>query len=394
MHDAGIAGLLANLLAILISAKLFGELAERWGQPAVLGELLGGVVLGCGLFSFFRPDDPVLAVLAEIGVIILLFETGINSDLPQLLKVGPVSLAVAGVGVVLPFLLGYGLMSALGYGGMQAVFIGAALTATSVGITARVLSDMGKLGIPEAQIVLGAAVIDDILGIIILSAVQGIAASGALSWTGVLRTTLLAAAFLTAAVWVGPRISERMVKLVHRMRVRGMLIVSAVCFAFAMALIAHSLGTAMIIGAFTAGIVLARTDKREDIDTALKPISDLFVPVFFVMVGTKVQLGAFNPLVPGNHAMLALAAALIALAILGKVASGWAVWGPGLNRLGIGVGMIPRGEVGLIFAQIGLAAGVIAGPLYTAVVGMVVVTTFLAPPLLKKILRDRKEAST
>ena len=394
MHDAGIAGLLANLLAILISAKLFGELAERWGQPAVLGELLGGVVLGCGLFSFFRPDDPVLAVLAEIGVIILLFETGINSDLPQLLKVGPVSLAVAGVGVVLPFLLGYGLMSALGYGGMQAVFIGAALTATSVGITARVLSDMGKLGIPEAQIVLGAAVIDDILGIVILSAVQGIAASGALSWTGVLRTTLLAAAFLTAAVWVGPRISERMVKLVHRMRVRGVLIISAVCFAFAMALIAHSLGMAMIIGAFTAGIVLARTDKREDIDTALKPISDLFVPVFFVMVGTKVQLGAFNPLVPGNHAMLALAAALIALAILGKVASGWAVWGPGLNRLGIGVGMIPRGEVGLIFAQIGLAAGVIAGPLYTAVVGMVVVTTFLAPPLLKKILRDRKEAST
>lgn len=388
MHESGIFGLLANLLAILLSAKLFGELAERWGQPAVLGELLGGVVLGFGLFPFFRPDDPALALLAEIGVILLLFETGINSDLSELLKAGPVSSAVAGVGIALPFLLGYGLMSALGYGGMQAVFIGAALTATSVGITARVLADMGRLGAPEAQIVLGAAVIDDILGIVILSAVQGIAASGSLSWAGVLRTTLLSAVFLAGALWLGPRISDRMLRVVHRMKVRGVLIVASLCFAFAMALLAHALGTAMIVGAFTAGIILARTDKREDIDTALKPISDLFVPVFFVMVGAKVQLGAFNPLVPGNRAMLGLAAALIVLAILGKLASGWAAWGKGLNRPAIGIGMIPRGEVGLIFAQIGLAAGIIAGPLYTAVVGMVVATTFIAPPLLKRALRD------
>ena len=389
MHEVGIAGLLASLLAILLSAKVFGELAERWGQPAVLGELLGGVVLGFGLFSFFRPEDPVLAILAEIGVILLLFETGINSDLSQLLKVGPVSLAVACVGVAVPFLLGYSLMAVLGYSRMQAVFIGAALTATSVGITARVLSDMGKLSAPEAQIVLGAAVIDDILGIIILSAVQGIASSGVLSWVSVLRTTLLAVVFLSIALWLGPHISNRLVRIVHHMRVRGVLIVSAVCFAFAMALLAHALGTAMIVGAFTAGIILARTDKREDIDTTLKPISDIFVPIFFVMVGAKVQLGAYNPMIPENRAMLGVAAALIILAVLGKVVSGWAVWGRGLNRLGIGVGMIPRGEVGLIFAQIGLAAGVIAAPLYTAVVGMVVVTTFLAPPLLKKVLRDR-----
>ncbi|HBL17332.1 MAG: hypothetical protein A2X36_11665 [Elusimicrobia bacterium GWA2_69_24] len=387
MHEPGIAGLLANLLAILLSAKLFGELAERWGQPAVLGELLGGVVLGFGLFPFFHPDDSVLAILAEVGVILLLFETGINSDLSQLLKVGPVSLAVASVGVAVPFLLGYGLMSLLGYGGMQAVFIGAALTATSVGITARVLADMGRLGIPEAQIVLGAAVIDDILGIIILSAVQGIAASGSLSWFSVLRTTLLAVVFLGAALWIGPHVSDVMVKIVHRMRVRGVLIVSALCFAFAMALLAQALGTAMIVGAFTAGIILARTDKREDIDTTLKPISDLFVPIFFVMVGAKVRLGAYNPFFPENRAMLGLAAALIVLAIIGKVVSGWAVWGRGLNRLGIGVGMIPRGEVGLIFAQIGLASGVIAVPLYTAVVGMVVATTFLAPLLLKRVLQ-------
>lgn len=385
MHEINVAGFLLNLLVILLSAKIFGEVAERLGQPAVLGELLGGVVLGFGLFRFFQPNDPALALMAELGVILLLFETGINSDLTQLLKVGPVSLAVACVGVAVPFALGYALMTALGWGGIQAVFIGAALTATSVGITARVLSDMGKLNIPEARIILGAAVIDDILGIIILSAVQGIASSGSLSWASVARTTFLAVGFLAVALWLGPQISKYLIGVVQRMRVRGILIVSAVVFAFATALLAHALGTALIVGAFTAGVLLAKTDKREDIDGALKPVSDIFVPIFFVMVGAKVQLGAYNPLVPGNYAMLALAALLILLAIIGKVISGWVVWGQGLNRLGIGVGMIPRGEVGLIFAQIGLASGVISLPLYAAVVGMVVITTFIAPPLLKKI---------
>ena len=388
MHELSVVGFLTNLTVILLSAKIFGEMAERLGQPAVLGELLGGVVLGFGFVGFFHPNDPALTLMAEFGVILLLFETGINSDLSQLLKAGPSSLAVAAVGVVTPFALGYGLMAALGYGGMQAVFVGAALTATSVGITARVLSDMGKLGLPEAQIVLGAAVIDDILGIIILSAVQGIAASGSLSLAAVARTTVLSAAFLSVALWLGPKFSQFLIGVVHGMKVRGMLIVSAVIFAFAMSLAAHAMGTALIVGAFTAGVLLARTDKREDIDGALKPVSDIFVPIFFVMVGAKVQLGAYNPLVPGNHKMILLALAMVALAVLGKVVSGWAARGPGLNRLGIGVGMIPRGEVGLIFAQIGLSSGVIGPPLYAAVVGMVVLTTFLAPPLLKKTFHN------
>lgn len=387
MHDINVAGFLTNLLVILLSAKLFGEIAERLGQPAVLGELLGGVVLGFGIFSFFHPDDPALALMAEFGIILLLFETGINSDLGSLLKVGPVSLAVACVGVALPFLLGWGLMAALGKGGMPAVFVGAAMTATSVGITARVLSDMGKLSAPESQIVLGAAVIDDVLGIIILSAVQGIASSGSLSWVAVARTTLLAAAFLGVALWIGPRISSFMVGVVKGMRVRGVLIVSAVCFAFAVALLAHALGTALIVGAFTAGALLASTDKREDIDGHLKPVADIFVPIFFVMVGAKVKLGAYNPLVAANLPMIGLAAGLVLLAVVGKLASGWAVRQRDLNRLAIGVGMIPRGEVGLIFAQIGLAAGIVEAPLYTAVVGMVVATTFLAPPLLKNAFR-------
>lgn len=387
MHDVNVPGFLANLLVILVSAKIFGELAERWGQPPVLGELLGGVVLGFGLFSFFRPDDPALALMAEFGVILLLFQVGVQSDLGQLLKVGPVSLVVACVGVAIPFLLGYGVMAALGQPGMQAVFVGAALTATSVGITARVLSDMGKLDLPESQIILGAAVIDDILGIIILSVVQGMAQSGEFSWWATSRTTLLAAVFLVAALLAGPYASRWLVKIVENMRGRGVLIASSISFAFALALLAHALGTALIVGAFTAGILLARTDKKTDVDEALKPVSDIFVPIFFVMIGAKVQLGVYNPLVPDNRAMLALTALIITVAILGKLLCGWAAWGKGLNRWGIGVGMIPRGEVGLIFAGIGLTSGVIGAPLYAAVVGMVVATTFLAPPLLKRAFR-------
>jgi Kef-type K+ transport system membrane component KefB len=326
-------------------------------------------------------------LVAGLGVVLLLFETGIGSDLGRLLSLGPVSLAVATVGVALPFAFGYAAMSLLGHGRPAAVFVGAALTATSVGITARVLADIGKLETHEAQIVLGAAVIDDVMGLIILSAVQGSATARGFSWGATARTTLLACAFLAAALYAGPALSTRLVRVVETMRVRGVLIVSAVCFAFAMALLAHALGTALIVGAFTAGILLARTDRKVDIDGALKPISDIFVPVFFVMVGAKVSLGAFNPAVPGNWPMLGLAGLLIVLAVLGKVASGWAAWGQGLNRLGIGIGMIPRGEVGLIFAQIGLSSGVIDTSLYTAIVGTVVVTTFIAPPLLVRVFK-------
>ena len=179
MHELDLVRFLAELLVILLSAKLFGELAERL---AVLGELIGGVLLGTGMLTFFHLNDPVLALLAEVGVILLLFETGIHCDLDQLLKSGPTASAVAAIGVVAPFVLGWALMTAMGRGGMEAVFVGAALTATSVGITARVLADLGKLERPEAQIVLAAAVIDDVLGVIILSAVQGIALSGALQW--------------------------------------------------------------------------------------------------------------------------------------------------------------------------------------------------------------------
>jgi Kef-type K+ transport system membrane component KefB len=202
----------------------------------------------------------------------------------------------------------------------------------------------------------------------------------------VLKTTLLSAGFLAAALWLGPHFSEALIRIVHNMRVRGVLVGAAVCFAFALALAAHALGTAMIVGAFTAGLLLARTDKKEDIDETIKPVVDVFAPVFFVMVGAKVQLGAFDPFVPGNGSMLGLAGLLILAAVAGKIASALVVTGKGLKRWSIGFGMIPRGEVGLIFAQIGLSAGLVDAGLYGAVVLMVIVTTFLAPPLLKRSL--------
>lgn len=386
MHDGGAALFLAQLLLIIFSAKLFGELAERLGQPAVLGELAGGVLLGTGLISFFKPGDPILGLMSEVGVILLLFETGIHSDLGRLLKAGPTAAAVAAVGVLLPFALGWGLMTALGKPSLECVFVGAALTATSVGITARVLSDMGKLSTPEAQIVLGAAVIDDVLGIVILSAVQVLAASGSLQWGGVLKTVLLSAGFLAAALGLGPSLSRFLVDVVRRMRVRGVLVGAAVCFAFAMALAARALGTAMIVGAFTAGLLLARTDKKEDIGETIRPIVDVFAPVFFVMVGAKVDLAGFNPFLAGSRAALGLAALLTLAAVAGKAVSALAVRDEGIDRWTVGFGMVPRGEVGLIFAQIGLASGIVEPAPYAAIVAMVIATTFVAPPLLKKSL--------
>ena len=379
MHELDLVRFLAEVLLILAGAKLLGELAERLGQPAVLGELAAGIVLGMGLFPFFRANDRALALMSEAGVIMLLFETGLHSDRGRLLKAGPTAAAVALAGVAAPFLLGWGLMLALGRPGLEAVFVGAALTATSVGITARVLYDLGKLELPEAQIVLGAAVLDDVVGLIILSAVQGAALAGALQWAEILKATAMSAAFLAAALLLGPYAARALVKLARGMRVRGALGALAVGFALALALAAHALGTAMLVGAFTAGLLLARTEEKEAIDRSVRPIVDLLTPVFFVMVGARVDLTL-------SRDMLGLTALLILAAVAGKLVSGLAARGRGLNRLAIGAGMIPRGEVGLIFAQMGLAAGIIEPSMYGALVTTVIATTFVAPPLLKKSL--------
>jgi len=376
--------LLIGLIIILLAAKLGGELMERLGQTAVLGELLAGVVIGPGVFALVRETE-VLHALAELGVLILLFEVGLESDLTRLLKAGPQAVVVAMVGVVVPFAAGYGLMHALGHPGLVAVFVGATLTATSVGVTARVLTDLGQLQDPAASVVLGAAVVDDILGLLTLAVITGIAATGQVSLGGIAFLGAKSVVFLVVAVLIALRRAPGLVGLIARLQSRGALVVSALVFALAAAAAAEWIGLAAIIGAFAAGLILSRTEPHARIDDRIKPVADLLVPVFFVMVGMKVDLSKLNPFAEGAQLWLALALAVVAIG--SKLVAGLAVYHPGTRRWPVGVGMVPRGEVGLIFAGAGLAAAVVAPDLYSALVLMVMITTFVAPAWLKTLYR-------
>lgn len=382
--------LLIGLIVILLAAKIGGELMERLGQTAVLGELLAGVVIGPGVLGLVR-ETQVLHAFAELGLIILLFEVGLESDLTKLLKAGPQALLVAVVGVVVPFATGFGLMHALGYSGLVAVFVGATLTATSVGVTARVLTDLGQLQDAAASVVLGAAVIDDILGLITLAVVTGIAATGSVSLGAIALLALKSAIFLAVAVLVALRRAPMLVGLMGRLQVRGALIVSSLLFTLILALAAEWIGLAAIIGAFAAGLILSTTEPQAQIEARIKPIADLLVPIFFVLVGMKVEPSQLNPFAEGAQLWVALA--LTVVAVVSKLAAGLAVYIPGTRRWPVGVGMVPRGEVGLIFAGTGLAAAVVAPDLYSALVVMVMMTTFVAPAWLKVLYRPGVDAS-
>jgi Kef-type K+ transport system membrane component KefB len=376
--------LLASLLVIYVASKMGGELALRLKQPAVLGELLAGVAVGVSGFHLIDPTQPVLLLLAQVGVTLLLFEIGLESDLRSLLKLGPQALAVALVGMALPFALGYGVMKFTGASELLAVFVGATATATSIGISAKVLSELGYLQRPEGQIILGAAVIDDILGVVILSVVAGIAKGGSLEWGEVARIVFSSLGFLVGAIVVGNWFMPYFLKVVDWLRTRGDLLTASLIFAFALAWIAEQVGSAAIIGAFAAGLVLAETDKRHDLEHQLRPVTDFFLPVFFITVGAGVNLALL-----ANQQALFLALALSATAVLGKLVCGWAAFGIPANRWVIGAGMIPRGEVGLVFASVGLSTGVLTGINHSAVVIMVILTTFLGPLLLSLMLRSQ-----
>lgn len=376
--------LLIGLVVILLAAKLGGELMERLGQTAVLGELLAGVVIGPGVLGLVRESE-VLHALAELGVLVLLFEVGLECDLARLLKAGPQAVLVAVVGVVVPFAAGFGVMHWLGHPGLVAVFVGATLTATSVGITARVLADLGRLQDPEAAVVLGAAVVDDILGLLTLAVVTGVAATGRVSLGGIAFLGVKSVVFLVVAVLIALRRAPVLVDVIGRLQARGALVVASLVFALAAAAAAEWIGLAAIIGAFAAGLILSRTEPHAQIEDRIKPVADVFVPIFFVTVGMKVELSKLNPFAEG--AQLGLALALAVVAIGSKLVAGLAVYHPGTRRWPVGVGMVPRGEVGLIFAGAGLAASVVAPDLYSALVVMVMITTFVAPAWLKALYR-------
>jgi Kef-type K+ transport system membrane component KefB len=382
---------LFSLIVIYISARLLGELAVRIGQSSVLGELLAGVLVGPSLLGLVHQTE-TLTLLGEIGVMLLLFEIGLESDLQSFLRVGPSAAVVALIGVAVPFSLGYGVATALHLTPLQAIFVGATLTATSVAISARVLSDLGRLQSREGSIILGAAVLDDILGLVILSVMVGLAESGTVSWFAIIQTAGLAILFLSAAMVFGNRYASLFSKLVNRLNTRGGLVITALTFALLLGYVAEEVRVAPLVGAFAAGLILARTEHQALIEAQLKPITDVFVPIFFVLVGVAVNLSYLNPFNAQNQSVLLLAGGLTAVAIVGKLVSGWGVLDRTVNRWVVGVGMVPRGEVGLIFAGVGLASNIITDALYGAILIVVALTTFLSPLLLKRLLQNGKHA--
>ena len=372
---------LGVLAAVLLGAKVLGELAERIRQPAVIGELLAGVLLGPSLIGLVDPGAPILHLMAEIGVIVLLFSIGLETQLKRLLSVGAVSSVVALAGVILPFAGGYAVSLLLGFTHIQSIVMGAALTATLVGITARVLGDLGWLERTEGQVIMGAAVIDDVVGLIILAVVSDLAAGARVGVLDVGVKTALAFGFLIVAVALGARVAPPLLARLERgTRMYGIAAL-ALALAFLVALAAEAAGSAPIIGAFAAGLIVAPTPQAQKVDRGVSALGSFFVPIFFVSVGAAVDVRTF--LQPD---VLLLGSALLVVAIAGKVAAGYAAWWFPGRKLLVGVGMMPRGEVGLIFAQMGITVGVLTAPLFSALAFVVFVTTFLAPPLLKRLL--------
>ena len=405
---------LIGVAIMLVLAKVAGEIFERVGQPAVLGELCAGIVLGNLVIFGFNAAEPLktnetIAALAELGVIILLFEVGLESDLKEMVEVGWSSLLVAVLGVIAPFFLGWAVSAYFipDEARLAHIFIGATLSATSVGITARVFKDLGKLATREARIILGAAVIDDVLGLLILAVVAGaIKAAGmgtALSFFDVGLIALKSLAFLIGAIVIGHLLMPRMLHGAGRLETRGVLLTLAISCCLFLAWAAAKVGLAPIVGAFAAGLILdevhykhGREQPERDLGDLLQPVSTVLVPIFFVLMGLKVDLRLFT-----RVDILGLAFALTFAAIIGTQICAFGVIERGVNRLAVGVGMIPRGEVGLIFAGIGAtlmlptASGatepVINSAIFGAVVIMVIVTTLITPIALKWSL-GRKRA--
>jgi Kef-type K+ transport system membrane component KefB len=386
--------ILGNLLIIILVARLAAELAERIKIPAVLGEIIAGIFIGPSVLGLIDPIKHLdvanmVLLLGEIGVILLLFQVGLEMDLGEMAKVGKPALLVAVIGVAVPFAAGFGVTAAFGEDAKVALFIGAALTATSVGITARVLGDLRALALRESRIVLGAAVADDVLGLVILTVVVKVVTEGSISAGVVFETLGLAVGFLLVtgflAIYVIPRAFTR----IDRLAKSSTTIVSiAFALTLAFSLLANQAKLAFIIGAFMAGLAVGRSTQHERIAEGLNPLGHIFIPVFFASIGINADLEAmFQP------SVLALASALTVVAIVGKLIAGIGIGRSGGDKLLIGIGMIPRGEVGLIFASIGLSTGVLDDKLYGALLLMVLVTTVLTPPLLRQKLMRRNDFS-
>ena len=381
------------LLAILLSARFLGELAARFGAPPVIGELAAGILLGPSLLGWIDPGTTI-KLLAEIGIILLLFEVGLETDIMRLVKTGAKPIIVAIAGFVLPFLFGYG-VSHYGFGQLPLVslFVGGTLTATSIGITVRVLTDLRRQTAPEAQVVLGAAVLDDVLGVVLLAFLYEFSVSGGIEFTGTLKVLVFVALFMVLAPLAAKLMAEIIKRFARVSQIPGLIPTSVVALVLFFAWLAHAVGAPEMLGGFAAGLALSRrfffpmglaiaTDPKfaHTMEEQMKPIIHLFTPIFFVMVGLSLNLRAIDWTSPF---IWSFALSLFVLAVLGKLLGAFLIRAAPATRIAIGLAMIPRGEVGLIFAELGRASGIFSNDIYAVMVIVIALTTLLPPFAMK-----------
>lgn len=371
--------ILLSLVIMLVFAKLLAEIFERLKQPAVVGEILAGVLIGPSLLGLVHPNE-VISIFAEIGVIFLLFTVGLETKPQAILKVGGRAFVVATLGVIVPFIVGY--FIALFWEGskVEAMFVGAALVATSVGITARVLGNLGLLDAQTSRIILGAAVIDDILGLLILSVVSSLSA-GSVDYFELTKTAGLSIIFTVVVATIGAKLVTAVAPKISKLKIGEPLYVGGIILCLGLSYLAAYIGVAAIIGAFLAGMALAEaSEDNHDVHQQTKGVMEFLVPFFLVNIGMSLDLNVFK-----ETSTIWLAIIVTILAILTKfIGCGLGSYGLGWRRSAqIGVGMVPRGEVGIVVAQIGLSLGVITAPFFAAVLFMAIATTIIAPPLIK-----------
>jgi Kef-type K+ transport system membrane component KefB len=381
--SAEVAHLPLALLLVFGAAKILAEACERLGQPGIVGEILAGVLIGPSVLNWVQPDDVLLA-LAQIGVMFLLFRVGLDVKASELVRVGPTALLVAILGVGIPFAIGCAIMKTVRASWIEAFFVGASLVATSVGVTARVLASRGLVQERASQVILAAAVIDDVLGLLVLAFVTSLA-ERRVNIAGLITSSILAAGFTVLVAKFGTRTLQHVLPRVEQKLTAGETQFNlALIVLFGLSVLALWLGVATIVGAFLAGMALSETVNRRVQDLA-QGVTELLVPFFLAGIGLNLDVSVFQ-----NRSTILLSLAVIIAAILSKlIACGIGAWRLGhMDMLRIGVGMVPRGEVGMVVAQIGLSLGVINGAVYAVVVLMTVVTTLVAPPMLKYAYRD------
>jgi len=383
-----IADVLRQLFFLLLAAKIGDEIFKRLRQPPVIGEILAGVVVGPAVLGWYEINAETM-LFAEIGVVLLLFQVGVETRLHDLVRVGPTALAVGALGVALPFGGGFLLAAILGSPLVVAVFLAAALTATSVGITSGVLRDLGALRMRAGRVILGAAVIDDVLAMLILAFASGLAA-GSVSLAGIGTLVVVAVVFIGVVLVGGTRILRRRRSLLTDPEFAETPFLPGMIIMLGLAALASQIGLAAIIGAFLAGMVVGESSERHALESEVAPVAAFFTPFFFGFIGAQVDLAGL-----ANLETLALVAGVTVIAVGTKFIGAFI----GAIRLGraeatlIGWGMVPRGEVGIVVAGLGLQIGAIEGRLYTVVVAMAILTTLIVPPLLPLLVRRAEGAA-